>query len=217
VKGTGISTSQVYRALAALVEKTLVTATVHAEGKQFTTNPPQTLLALHDERRADIEALAQKLTKLQPSTPSHTETIVFEGIRGFKLAFQKIITDCREGGEIYILGFSEQLYRSRDLRIFLKNANARSREKKHKLKILLPEDTRKTLGKDREKESNTAVRYMPNGFISPAAVDVFDNWVYTFVWDEQPYVFAIRNTRIASSYRNYFRFLWKTAKQPNRR
>ena len=53
---------------------------------------------------------------------------------------------------------------------------------------------------------------MPEGYVSPAAVDVFGDYVYTFLWEERPTVFMIKNKRIAESHKKYFEYLWKQAK-----
>jgi len=84
--------------------------------------------------------------------------------------------------------------------------------KKQKLKILLDSSVKNTLGKDREKEKFTEVKYMPKGYISPGAIDVFQDYVYIFLWEEKPYVFMIKNQRIADSFKQYFNFLWRIAK-----
>ena len=72
---------------------------------------------------------------------------------------------------------------------------------------------KETLGKDREKEKNTEVRYMPKGYISPAAIDIFQDYVYIFLWDKKPFVFMIKNEKIAESFKVYFNFLWNMARK----
>ncbi len=67
------------------------------------------------------------------------------------------------------------------------------------------------LGKDREHEAYSEVRYMPPGYISPGAIDVFEDYVYIFLWDRSPYVFMIRNKKIAQSFKQYFDVLWSIA------
>ena len=113
---------------------------------------------------------------------------------------------------IRILGFSEQEHANKSLRIFLKNINLKSQDKKQKLKILLDKKAKNTLGKDREKEKYSEVRYMPSGFLSPAAIDILQDYVYLFLWEEKPYLFIIKNKNIALSFQSYFDALWKTAR-----
>jgi hypothetical protein len=91
--------------------------------------------------------------------------------------------------------------------------NLKSSQKKQKLKIILDSSVRETLGKDREKEKNTEVKYMPKGYVSPAAMDIFEDYVYLFLWEEKPFVFMIKNRAIAESFKMYFKFLWNIAKK----
>src|SRR3989344_850440 len=56
------------------------------------------------------------------------------------------------------------------------------------------------------------VRYIAKGYISPAAIDIFEDYVYIFLWEEKPFVFMIKNKTIADSFKSYYQFLWKIAK-----
>jgi len=212
IKETGISNSRVYESLNSLISKGLVNYTVQKDGKYFNASPPEKFLEKEEERKKQIEDLLPELKKLKEEKGFKTNTAVFEGFEGFKTAFKKIIDDCPKEETIYILGFSEQPYAKESLRIFLTNMNLKSQQKKQKLKILLDSSVKETLGKDREKEKYTEVKYMPKGYISPSAIDIFQDYVYIFLWEEKPFVFMIKNQRIAESFKQYFNFLWKTAK-----
>jgi len=213
IKETRISNSRVYESLNSLISKGLVTYNIQKDGKHFQAENPKILINIEEERKKKIESLVPKLIKLQSVQPTETKTAVYEGFAGFKTAFKKIIDDCPENETIYILGFSEQPFAIKSLRIFLKNINLKSAKKRQRLKIILDSSVRHTLGKDREKEKYSEVRYMPKGYISPAAIDIFQDYVYMFLWEEKPFVFMIKNKRIAESFKQYHNFLWKIAKR----
>ncbi len=211
IKETKIANSRVYESLNTLISKGLATYTVQKEGKHFQAERPEKFIELEEERKKKIEQLVPELSKIK-SISKETTTAVYEGFEGFKTAFKKIIDDCKPEETIHILGFSEQPYATESLQIFLNNMNLKSADKKQKLKILLDSSVKNTLGKDREKEKFTEVKYMPKGYISPGAIDVFQDYVYIFLWEEKPYVFMIKNQRIADSFKQYFNFLWRIAK-----
>jgi sugar-specific transcriptional regulator TrmB len=211
IKQTGISNSRVYESLNSLIQKGLVSYNVQKDGKHFKAESPSKFLELEQERKKKIEALIPQLKELQASEKKETTTAVYEGFEGFKTAFKKIVDDCPRNEIIYILGFSEQTNNEK-LRLFLTNQNLKSQEKSQKLKILLDRNVKKTLGKDRQKEKYTEVKYMPKGYISPAAIDIFEDYVYIFLWEDKPFVFMIKNKAIAESFKIYFNFLWKLAK-----
>ncbi len=213
IKETGISNSRVYESLNSLISKGLVTYVVQKDGKYFDASSPEKFIEKEEERRKLIEDLVPDLKKLRTEKEFRTNTAVFEGFEGFKTAFKKIINDCPKEETISILGFSEQQYSNKSLRIFLTNMNLKSQQKKQKLKILLDSSVKETLGKDREKEKYTEVKYMPKGYISPGAIDIFEDYVYIFLWEERPFVFMIKNEKITEGFKQYFNFLWKIAKR----
>lgn len=212
IKETEISNSRVYESLNTLIKKGLVTYNIQKNGKYFQAQTPEKFLELEEERKKRIEKLLPDLIKLKSTEKEDTDTMIYEGFEGFKTAFRKIIDDCPNNETIYILGFSEQIYAMGALRIFLKNMNLKSANKKHKLKLILDRSTKETFGKDREKERYTEVRYMPKGYISPIAIDIFEDYVYMFLWEEKPFVFMIKNKKISQSFKVYFDFLWKISK-----
>ncbi len=213
IRDTAIANSRVYESLNSLISKGLVVYNIQKEGKHFSALDPKIWLEKEQERRKKIEALIPELSSLKNSGKDETKTAVYEGYEGFKTAFTKVIDDCPKGEEICVLGFSEQQHSNDTLRTYLTNMNLKSAQKKQKLKILLDSSVKETLGKDREKERYTEVRYMPKGYISPGSIDIFQDYVYIFLWEEKPFVFMIKNKRIAESFKQYFNFLWKLAKK----
>lgn len=212
IKETGIANSRVYESLNSLTSKGLVAYNIQKGGKHFSASDPKVWIEKEQERKKKIETLIPQLALLKTSYKDNTTTAVYEGYEGFKIAFKRIIDDCPENGTVYILGFSEPQEKSDSLRLFLSNMNLKSASKKQRLKIIMDHSAKETLGKDREKEKYTEVKYMPKGYISPAAIDILDDSVYIFLWEEKPFVFMIKNKMIASSFQHYFEFLWKISK-----
>lgn len=213
IKETGIANSRVYESLNSLIKKGFANYAIHNNGKHFSASRPESLLEKEDEQKKKIELIIPELNKIANEKRFKTKTAVFEGFDGFKTAFKKIIDDCPKNESIYILGFSEKQISSEILQTFLTNMNLKSAQKKQKLKIILDSSARQNLGRDREKEKYSEVRYMPKGYISPAAIDIFLDYVYIFLWEEKPFVFMIKNEKIADSFKNYHEFLWKISKK----
>lgn len=213
IKETNVSNSRVYESLNSLTTKGLVSYTIQKNGKHFEATDPKMLLEREEERKKKIDSLLPELVKMQGKGDKETVSAIYEGFGGFKTAFKKIIDDCPVGGTIDILGFSEQQFASESLKIFLSNMNLKSEKKKQKLRFILDQSAREWQGKDRERVKTNDVRYMPKGYISPAAIDIFGDYVYIFLWEEKPFVFMIKNERIANSFKQYFNFLWLMAKK----
>ncbi|MBU3913108.1 MAG: helix-turn-helix domain-containing protein [Nanoarchaeota archaeon] len=213
IKETGISNSRVYESLNSLAKKGFVSYNIQRNGKHFQATNPKILLEKEEERKNKLKKLIPELVSMTNLREIETNTAVYEGYEGFKTAFKKIIDDCPKDKEIFILGFSEQQYKTESLRLFLENMNLKSSAKKQKLKIILDKSVKETLGRDREKEKFTEVKYMPKGYVSPGAIDIFEDYVYIFLWEERPFVFMIKNKKIAESFKQYFTLLWKIAKK----
>jgi len=212
IKETQIANSRVYESLNSLISKGLVSYNIQKDGKHFTAESPKKFMEIEEQRRKKIQELIPNLEELKKSKTQDTTTAVYEGFEGFKTAFKKIIDDCEVGGTIDILGFSQQQYASDSLKTFLSNMNLKCAAKKQKLRFILDREAKEWQGKDREGVKTNEVRYMPKGYISPAAMDIFDDYVYMFLWEEKPFVFMIKNKIIAESFKVYFNFLWKMAK-----
>ncbi|MDP2924994.1 MAG: helix-turn-helix domain-containing protein [Nanoarchaeota archaeon] len=210
---TLIANSRVYESLNTLIKKGFVSYNVQSNGKHFSCIEPDVLIEKQEEKRKKFLEIIPQLESIKKIKNPETKTAIYEGFEGFKSAFRKIINDCPNKGIIYIIGFSEQQFKSESLRIFISNMNLKSAEKKQKLKIILDSSVKETLGKDREKERFTEVRYMPKGYINPTAVDITEDYVYIFLWEEKPYVFMIKNKRISESFKQYFDFLWKISRK----
>lgn len=212
IKETKIANSRVYESLNVLIERGIVNFRVQKRGKYFQASDPARFLEDEEEKFKKIQSLVPELKSLQNKEEKETNISIYEGFEGFKTAFRKIIDDCPEDGTIYIMGFSEQPYANDSLRTFISNMNVKSAQKKHVLKIIMDKSAKETLGKDREKEKYSEIKYMPRGYISPAAIDIFEDYVYIFLWEKKPFVFMINNKNIADSFKQYFNFLWKIAK-----
>tara|TARA_Y100000034_G_C6901609_1_gene417148 strand:+ start:167 stop:904 length:738 start_codon:yes stop_codon:yes gene_type:complete len=213
IKQTKIANSRVYESLNSLIDKGLVTYSKQKRGKFFHAADPSKFIENEEEKLKKIQSFIPELKSLQNKDEKETNMAIYEGFDGFKTAFRKIIDDCPREETINILGFSEQPFATESLRVFISNMNLKSSKKKQKLKILLDRSAKETLGKDREKEKYSEVKYMPKGYISPAAIDIFEDYVYIFLWEEKPFVFMIKNKMIAESFKQYFNFLWGTAKK----
>ncbi|MFH1592380.1 MAG: helix-turn-helix domain-containing protein [Candidatus Woesearchaeota archaeon] len=213
IKETKISNSRVYESLNSLTDEGFISYNIQKDGKHFVAADPKILLEKHEEIKKKLQEIIPQLSLLKSSEKDQTTLAIYEGYEGFKTAYTKMIDDCPVGETIRITGFSSKIYEVEQLRTFLLNINLKSAKKKQKLKVLLEKSVRDTLGQDREKEKITEVKYMPEFYISPAAMDIFLDYVYISLWEEKPYVFMIKNKKIAESFKSYFDSLWKIAKK----
>jgi sugar-specific transcriptional regulator TrmB len=208
---TNLANSRVYSSIDSLTNKGLVTYEKRARGKIYSAVDPEVIESLQKEREAKIKKCIPFLKQIKNNEIRATETAVFEGFQGFKHAFYKFSEECPINEEVFIIGFSNQTYKNEQLANLLRDVNKISIKKKHKFRMILDNKENKFYER-RSKEGISKIRFMGNGFISPAAIDIFGDTVYMFMWDENPYVFRIKNKNIAQGFKVYFEFLWKQAK-----
>ncbi len=209
---TKIAHSRVYAALDTLIDKGLIIFKKTPKGKIYSALNPEILENLIDDRKNKILEYIPILKNLQKKEKFETDTGVFEGFNGFKSALYNLANECPSNETIYIIGFSNQAYNNKRLADLLQNVNKISIKKKHKFKMIL-DNSENTFYKQRKEEKISEIKFMENGFKSPAAIDIFQDKVYIFLWDENPYVFTIKNKNIAEGFKIYFNFLWNIAKK----
>lgn len=213
IKKTGIVSSRVYTSLNNLINKGLVTFITKNNIKYYKAENPEVLIKNIEEKKEQLEDIIPDLKSIVKKEEKETYSTIFEGFNGFKTAFRNQIDVCNSKDEILVIGFSPQHYAFESLITFLKNIDLKRYKKKIKLKILLPNESKNTIGKDREKEPYTKVKYMSEGFFSPTAMNIYKDYVLLIVWEEKPIVFLIKNEGIATSFKQYFESFWNLAKK----
>jgi len=209
-KKTALANSRVYAALDSLIEKGIITYEKTPKGKLYNAPNPEIIKELFKERQEKIESIIPELKEIQQKEKSETETAVYEGFNGFKTALYNFVNECPKGETVYIIGFSNQAYKNEKLAALLRDVNKISVNKKHKFKMILDNKENKFF-QERKNEKIFNIKFMDKGFKSPASIDIFQDTVYILMWDENPYVFKIKNKNIAEGFKTYFNFLWNIA------
>ncbi|MGV8168480.1 MAG: TrmB family transcriptional regulator [Candidatus Nanoarchaeia archaeon] len=209
---TKIANSQIYASLDNLIIKGLVTYKKYATGKTYSAVNPSVLKTLAEERQKKIESAIPFLKQLQLETKEETKTAIYEGFQGFKNALHRMVDECPANETVFILGFSNQAYKNEKLAALLRDVNKISIRKKHKFKMILDNRDNKFFQR-RKQEGISELRFMGEGYVSPAAIDIFKDSVYIFLWNETPFAFVIENKNVAAGFRSYFEFMWRIAKK----
>jgi sugar-specific transcriptional regulator TrmB len=208
---TQIANSQTYAAIDSLLAKGLINYEKHYSGRRYTALDPSVLKDLSKEREQKILECIPYLKNLR-SNEKETQTAVFEGFNGFKSALYQLVENCPENETLQIIGFSNQAYKNNKLAALLRDVNKISKEKKHKFRMIL-DNKDNTFYEQRKNEKISQIRFMENGFKSPASIDVFQDYVYILLWDKTPYAIVIKNKNIADGFKIYFNFLWAMTKK----
>lgn len=214
IKTLGISSSRAYASLHELVKKGLVTYYEKNAVRHYQAQSPELLIEYTKNLQQQAQKAVKELSQLALPETSANKSALFEGFNGYKQAFEILLEQTADKTELLTLGFSPRTYAFETLRNYLRTVDAKRIENKTPMRILLPTETKSTIGKDREQEAFTRVRYLPQGYISPVALSIFKDYVIHWVWSELDVTaFLVKNREVAEGFRNHFEFLWKQAKK----
>ncbi|MDO8627407.1 MAG: helix-turn-helix domain-containing protein [Candidatus Diapherotrites archaeon] len=218
VSDTNLQKTTVYFCLNSLISKGLVSYFIRNKIKIFESANPNRLVDFLDEKSKGIEEQKKKVQELIPKLlASRVEkemhsANVFEGWKGMKTAFDDLYERLKPGETYQTLGVTQLPETHEKFRKFIQGFHLRRAAKKVKLQLILNEDLKDSVGKEREKVKFTEVRYVQREFQAPSFANMYKDKVLMTVWKEKPYAFLIQSQEIADSFRNYFFGMWKTAK-----
>jgi sugar-specific transcriptional regulator TrmB len=213
IDSLSLSSSRVYASLQELIKKSLVSYYLKNNTNYYRAESPDNLIKLAEEIKSNISPIVEELKQIKKEEQKEEFSAIYEGYLGFKQAFQLLLKETSKKEEILTIGFSPFKQGFTTVRNYLRNVDHERYKKKIPMRILLDINMKDTIGKDREKEPYTEVKYLPKGYITPSALSIFKDYVIHWVWKENPTTFVIRNKEINESFRNYFNLLWKMAKK----
>ena len=111
IREAEINASKVYEFLDKLIQKGLVSYVIKANKKYFTTTNPKALREFLYEKQKKIQKQRQEIDKIIPKLniiKSEKKDIIkseiYEGLKGLKSIYEKILTNLDKGETQYIIG-----------------------------------------------------------------------------------------------------------------
>ena len=206
---SGVHRRNVYDALAKLVEKGLASDVfVKGEKKVIAVNPRR-LADLLQEKQSKLDNALPALQQRFLSIEEEEQAYLYRGIEGFKNYLQDIL---KTKEPVYFIG-AKGFWLDPRLQHFLPRFD---RERKrlgikffhlfdHEIKTEVPQIL-KMVGKP--------YRFLPPQYSSSTAVDIFGDYVVTFVGvkpgflAEKPVTFVMKSRPLADGYRKFFWCMW---------
>ena len=213
VRDAGIHASKVYEFLDKLIQKGLVSYVIKSNKKYFSASEPEVLKEFLKEKRNEIKEKEQEIDKLIPSLnlikKSREEIIqseIYEGLRGIKSVYEKILLTLQKGETQYIIGaprIGNELVEG-----FLLSWHKRRIKKGIKCKYIYDSDVR-DYGRIRGQMNYTEVKYLPKKIISPMWIEIFKDYVVIgHIKGRNAILFLIKDKEIAKGYLDYFKLIW---------
>ena len=202
---TGLHRRTVYDTTEMLIKKGLIGYIVKNNRKLFEPASPQRFLEILEEKENLIKDMLPEMLLNYQQTKEKQETNFYKGNQGLKTVFEDQL---ETGKEILVLGASPLAYEI--LQFYFKWFDKKRKQHKIKTKIIF----NKTKEKEKLNIPLSEIKYLPQKYSSPLAVNIYGNKVAIILWSkENPLAIVIKNKEISEGYKKYFELLWKIAKK----
>ena len=204
----------IYDALNRLIEKGLVSAIFQKGENRYQAVHPDKLLEIIKEKEQRLVSVLPELRKTFGKDPSSEAAYIYKGIEGYKNYRRDLL---RVAEEAFFLG-AKGLWRSPQIDNQFRETYIKKFEKKIPHKVLFDPRVKDMLPEALEDEAGN-YRLLPKGYETPGVVDIFGDYVVTFVsvgignLGEQVTIFVMKNKELAESYKTWFRFIWDHCKE----
>jgi len=213
VRESGVSASKVYKVLARLAKKGLVSYIVKKRTKFFRAADPERLLDFLELRERKIKREKNSLEKLIPALKkkrgalSREQSVeVFEGVEGIKTSRIKAQENLEKGDTMNILGASKDS--TGKFYGFWKHYQAMREKKGVKTRLLFDRTTPEKWVKEFGSPKLNEAKYLPHDIVTPSWFMTAGPFVQIGVPSENPISILIKNRDIADSFNQYFSGLW---------
>lgn len=204
-KKTGLHRRVVYDVTDRLIKKGLVGYIVENGTKIFSASNPKRFLEIIEEEKGQIVNALPEMMQIFNSVKEKKKeyTQFFKGKEGLKSIFEDQLAD---GEEILIIGASGIAYEG--LQFYFHWFDKKRVVAKIKTKIMFNKEVE---GKH-PKIPLSEIRYLPEKYSSPVAVNIYGDKVAIILWNkENPFAILIKQKEIADGYRKHFEMMWKVS------
>jgi len=200
----GLHRRTVYDTTEMLIKKGLIGYIVKNNRRLFEAASPEKFLDILKEKESEITEALPAMMALYGKTQEKQETNFYKGRQGLKTVLEDQLQ--AETPEILILGASPLAYKI--LQFYFKWFDIKRKERKIKTRIIFNK-TEKNI-----KVLFSEIRYLPQKYSSPLAVNIYRDKVAIILWSEEnPIAIVIKNKDISEGYKKYFEMTWKISKK----
>ncbi len=218
VERAEVSLSKVYQILDRLAKKGLVSHIIKDSTKYFRAADPNRLLVYLQEKQGILKHQETALKEIIPelelknraSFTSETAQ-VYEGLKGIQTARERTLKIMKRGDEMWIIGIARTPYDK--LTPYFAEYHERRYKKGIKCHYLYNESAKYPFGKNSASYPLSEVRYMPEGLITHAWMEIYADTVTIGINKGKSFSVVIQNQDVADSFKIYAKLLWGTAKK----
>jgi sugar-specific transcriptional regulator TrmB len=199
----------VYDSLTKLAEKGLASEVFVNGEKNFKATHPRRLMELVGEKQEKLAGILPDMEKRYESAEEKEEAYLYKGIEGFKNYLQDIL---KANETVYFIG-AKAFWLDPRLRHFLPRFDRERKRRGIRFMHIFDYEV-KEQKPDILKLVGRPYKFLPKGYSSQTSVDIFGDYVVTFVGVkpgvlyEEPVQFVMKSRRLADGYRKFFQYMW---------
>lgn len=211
IKHIGISSSSTYASLSSLIHRGLVSYQVKNNIKYYQAEVPNQLIEDTRTQTNALEKISKEITSLPITHIERNDINVYQGIHGFRRAYEIMASEVKRGEEINAVTYSSYYGKSKQIRKFFGTLDKKLLlHTKAKIKIIVDKDLKKIITSDRAAfVKKYEFRCLPREYFTPCSFNVSDSMVVMGVSGKSPIAFTIRNKAVIDSFRTNFKLLWE--------
>lgn len=204
----------VYDELKKLIEKGLVNEAIVRGEKSFVATDPQRLIEILKEKEEMISSVLPSMKAQYKSVVQDEEARFFRGVEGFKLYLQAILD---QGKDVYFIG-AKAFWLDPRLTHYLRHFDKERKKKGIKFHHIFDHEVKKEKP-EILKLVGKPYKFLPKEYSSHTAIDIFGDYVVTFVGvepgklHEKPLQFMLKSKLLADGYRQFFKFMWDACEE----
>jgi len=204
----------VYDSINKLMEKGLASEVFIKGEKNFKAINPRRLLELIKEKEGRLDKALPEMQAKYEAVEEKEEAYLYRGIEGFKNYLQDIL---KTKETVYFIG-AKAYWLDERLRHFLPRFQRERRRLGIKFMHLFDYEV-KEQKPEILKFVGKPYKFLPKEYSSSSAVDVFGDYVVTFVGvkvgqlSEEPIQFVMKSRKLADGYRKFFQFMWDNCEE----
>ncbi len=209
----GVHKRNVYDIIPKLLKKGLIYQIADTKENKYAPLEPAKLSDLIWEKEAKLKSILPALKRQFKKTATGEAVYIYKGVEGFKNYLRDIL---EVGEDVYFIGAKGGWF-DKDLQTFIKKFLRQAKEKKIKYYHIFDAEV-KNLAPDLPTALGKPYRFLPPGYSTTGAIDIFGDHIVTFsgltlknITDDITLVVII-NKELADCYRTWFRFMWDHCK-----
>ncbi len=217
INESGVSVSKTYSILQRLAKKGLVSHIVKQNTKYFSAASPGRLLSYFSEKQNELEKQKKSLEEIvseldtKKGSAITLETAqVFEGLKGIQTARERTLKIMKKGDTMWIIGIARSAYEK--LTPYFTHYHKKRITKGIYCNYLYNADAKKPFGERSATYPLSEVKYMPPGNPTDAWIEIYADTVTIGINKDKSFSVIIENQKVADSFREYAKILWKSAK-----